>query len=304
MKRILYTIVFACALVACNIEAPYITEAKGIEFEATEVMGTQMTVNCKPEDDRSYYYFSIMEYADYVNLNMTDAHFMTITLDSLYREYLDWRYAYLYNNEEYIMSFRNHSFHYGNSSRFFINLKPKTDYLIYGFTINPEDIQSPIGKLYTKRVQTTEVNNEVSPMVIDFRYDISNVSNTMQESTGDDFSQIEYADAIFSIRPSIDGKPTKDPYMVEIISDETLQRDFDGDIGKYADFIVEITLNGIITSDAIHRDIAMHKYYVELGKGYTIIAAAFRKSYRQALYYKHFTAAAGQSEGYSHEMYK
>lgn len=291
-------------MAACNIEAPYITDAKGLEFEAVDVMGTQMTVHCTPEDDRSYYYFSIMTQREYKNLNMTDGHFMTVMLDSLYREYLDWRRDLLYNNEEYIMSFRNHSFHYGHASRFFTNLMPETDYIIYGFAINPEDIQLPIGKLYTQSVRTTKINNDVSPMVIDFRYDISPVIDTTYWTTdGTDIQMELVSEAIISVRPSVNGKPTKDPYVFQIIDDETLNKQYGGDIGKYADQVVAGILSGDYPS-LIRRDINMERSYMQPGKGYTIMAAAYRTSYRKALYYMHLYAEPGASQNYSHELYK
>lgn len=305
MKKTILLIAMACALAACNIEAPYITEAKGLTFEANNIMGTQMTVHCTPEDDRSYYYFSIMTQTEYKELDMTDGHFMTIMLDSLYRNYLDWRRDLLYNNEEYIMSFRNHSFHYGHASQFFTNLKPETDYVIYGFVINPEDIQLPIGKLYTQNVRTTKVINDVSPMVIDFRYDISPTIDTVFWSVDGEMHADPILEAIVSIRPSIDGKPTKDPYVISYISDDELNQTYGGDIGKYADQIVALIFSGNVDqSGLIHRDIKMYQTELDYGKGYTIMAAAYRTSYRDALYYLHIDAVPGASQSYSHELYK
>ena len=304
MKKTILFIALACAMAACNIEAPYITEAKELKFDAVEIMGTQMTVNCTPEDDRSYYYFSIMKNTDFTNLGMSDAHFMTVMLDSLYRDYLDWRRDLLYDNEEYIMSFRNHSFHYGHASRFFTNLLPETEYVIYGFVINPEDIQLPIGKLYTKVVKTTEVINDISPMVIDFRYDISpKLDTTYWTTDGTDINMELVSEAIISVRPSINGKPTKDPYVFHIIDDEILAAHYGGDIGVYADNVVAGILSGDYPS-LIRRDISMERYYMEPGKSYTVMAAAYRTSYRKALYYLHIVAEPGVSQNYSHELYK
>lgn len=304
MKKTILLIAMACALAACNIEAPYITEAKGLTFEANNIMGTQMTVHCTPEDDRSYYYFSLMTQTEYKELDMTDGHFMTIMLDSLYRNYLDWRRDLLYNNEEYIMSFRNHSFHYGHASQFFTNLKPETDYVIYGFVINPEDIQLPIGKLYTQNVRTTKVINDVSPMVIDFRYDISpKIDTTYWTTDGTDINMELVSEAIISVRPSVNGKPTKDPYVFHIIEDEVLDTHYGGDIGVYADQVVAGILSGDYPS-LIRRDISMERYYMEPGKSYTVMAAAYRTSYRDALFYLHIDAIPGASQNYSHELYK
>ncbi len=299
-KNIFHTILCALVLCACNTEAPYITKDTEITFEAINVMGTQMSVIATPKDDRAYYYFNIIEKSKFEQMNLTDEHFMTVTLDSLYRSYLDWRKDYLFRNEEYITSFRSHTFHYGTFESFYINLRPQTEYLVYGFVINPVNIQLPVGKLHKMYIKTTDIIHDVSPMVIDFKVNTDD-HYAYYPNPMDPDNPMKFVDGIISIRPSVNGRPTKDPYVFSFISDKDLAEMYDNSIEAFVDTIVAYLATSPYAQSFIQRDIYMMDVVFDVDEGYWLVGAAYRTSYKQALFTRRFQSHTGLKLDYGHD---
>lgn len=290
MKKILFILSIAFTLIACETRSPYITQDTPLHFETSDVMGTQMTVSAWAEDDRAYYYFGIMEADALENIGINDEHIQTIILDNLYQDYLSWRHDYLVEDQEYIASFESRTFYHSKAQQFFYNLTPETEYVIFGFCINPDNIQKPIGKLYRQRVCTTPVNYDVSPMVIDIMVDVE--ETPIGALIGAWF------------RPSINGHATKEPYICGIVSDSELEHEYNGSIKKYADAQVQqiSSLDDEQLESKLHRDISGEGGgpYM-LNEGYWIVAAAYRISYAHALYTRHFVATPGLHLEYGHD---
>ena len=89
---------------------------------------------------------------EYDPINKADQ-FMTLMVDSLYIDYLDWRYDYLKNQEDYVADFASHSLQYGDSEKYFQNLRPDTDYWIYAFVVDP-GTKEPFDQLWLTTVHT------------------------------------------------------------------------------------------------------------------------------------------------------
>ncbi|MCQ2334965.1 MAG: hypothetical protein MJZ89_03885 [Paludibacteraceae bacterium] len=287
MKKLLIILFAITALMSCDTRAPYITTDTPLHFEASEVMGTQMSVTAWAEDDRAYYYFDLLEKDFLESIGLNDEHLETLILDKLYQNYLDWRFNYLVENEEYIASFESRTFYHGTAKRFFFNLTPSTEYVMFGFCVNPDNIQKPIGRLYRQPVTTTPVQYDVSPMVIDIMVDV-------------DSSCIS---AWF--RPSVNGHATKEPYICGFVSDSELEFWYHGNIKEYVDAQVkEITAeeNTDLVKERLRRDIygegsGPYMY----NQGYWFVAAAYRISYAHALYTRHFVATPGLHLDYGHD---
>lgn len=292
MKKILLILLAVMGLMACETRAPYITTDTPIHLEATDVMGTQMIVHAWAEDDRAYFYFDLLEKDTLDALEMSDEHLMTLILDKLYQNYLNWRFNYLVKDEEYIASFESRTFFHGKSQRFCYNLKPETEYMMIGFCVNPDKVQKPIGKLYRQQVNTTPVNYDVSPMVIDFMVDV--------ESLG----LPGYALATYHIRPSVNGHATQEPYVVDMVRDSWLQSEFHGSIREYADSMVSRLLRdetGLEVENRLRRDIQGLGEKVNDNTDYWLVAAAYRISYPMAIYTRHFKTTPGLHLPYGHD---
>ena len=291
MKKILTIMLAALGLMACETRAPYITHDSPLHFEATEVMGTQMTIHAWAEDDRAYYYFDLLPKSRLDSLEMSDEHLMTIILDKLYQNYLDWRFNYLVEDQEYIASFESRTFFHGKSQRFCFNLTPETEYEIIGFCINPDNVQKPVGKLYRQRVCTTPVNYDVSPMVIDFMVDVDTLG-------------IGYNYVSFHMRPSVNGHATQEPYVAALVEKGVLDYFYHGSIREYADSMVSRLLRdetGEETTRIMYRDITGLGEMARSNAEYWLVAAAYRISYPKAIYTRHFKATRGLHLPYGHD---
>lgn len=291
MKKILLILFATMGLMACETRAPYITTDTPLHFEATDVMGTQMTINAWAEDDRAYFYFDLIEKDTLDAINMSDEHLMTLILDKLYQNYLNWRFDYLVKDEEYIASFESRTFFHGKSHRFCFNLKPETEYVMFGFCVNPDNVQKPIGKLYRQPVSTTPVNYDVSPMVIDFMVEVDTLG-------------LGYSAILANVRPSVNGHATQEPYVAALIEQGVLDYYYHGSIREYADSMVNRILRdetGEEVSHMLKRDIDGFGEMAHTNATYWLVGAAYRISYPQAIYTRRFKATPGLRLPYGHD---
>lgn len=286
------------ALTACNTQAPYITHDCEITFKTSDVMGTQLRIFAEPKDDRAYYYYSIISQAAFDSLHIEDYHFMTLMLDSLYRDYLEWRSPLLWENEEYITDFRSFSFNYGPSDRYCVGLTPNTDYMIYGFCINPDNIQQPIGKLYRQSIRTGAVDLAVSPTVFDF-------SVVMEQKVYEG----TYGSMQVTARPSLDGHLSREPYLFFVFPESEFQDEpYNGNlilftmvVSSYLQYVVQ---NSITSSKyLLYSDISSisNAFFPEDGEKYVALAAAYRISWPKALYMLHFEYEKDAKINFTHE---
>lgn len=291
-------------LTACNIESPYIKTGTRLTFKTSDVMGTQMMVSAHPEDDRSYYYFDILEKSKYDSMKLNDEHFMAIMLDSLYRYYLDWRSSYLWTNEPYIAEFRSFAFYYGDAQRYFISLTPNTDYVIFGMNINPDDIQYPVGHLYKQYVRTGDVDYKVSETVFDFA--VKMYDKPTMFGGGECLLNA-------TIRPSKEGHLSREPYLALMISDKDMGNEelpyelrLTQYIREYAEMVQwAIAQNPQSADRFLKKDITYLSIFnygaIEPGEWVTVIATAYRISWPKALYVRHFQYQPGTELPYAHD---
>lgn len=105
----------------------------------------------------AYYVTGCMAVNDQYDPINKSEQFMTLMVDSLYIDYLDWRYNYLKNQEDYIADFASHSLQYGDSERYFQDLQPDTDYWVYAFVVDPGS-KEPYDQLWLETVHTDSLS--------------------------------------------------------------------------------------------------------------------------------------------------
>ncbi|MCF0176777.1 MAG: hypothetical protein HUJ94_08055 [Bacteroidales bacterium] len=297
MKNRLTTYALAAALslllsTSCKkVDSPFIIKDTDLHFSVEKLMGTQATVRVEPEDYRSYYHFEVRKKESMDAMNISDDHFMMLCLDSLYRKFLDWRYPYLVENEEYIAEFTSHGLHYGASSKFLLQLEPNTDYQAIGFCVDPITRKS-CGRLQRFNFRTTETNTEyISKMQIDF-------SLEMTGSTQNGLLRI-------MIRPSEGGKATKESFIWDIVDGNVLDNQYGGNVAAFAgNRIQELSRDPEVLKSKVLVDIcSIQLTGLEEGKEYCIVASPYLITWLHSLYYIRFTFELGKTIHYTHEKY-
>lgn len=102
----------------------------------------------------TYYVTGCMKVNDQYDPVGKPRQFMTLMVDSLYQDYLRWRYDYLKDQEDYIADFASHSLQYGESEKYFQNLEPCTNYWIYAFVVDPDKKEPSTDVIWMETVTT------------------------------------------------------------------------------------------------------------------------------------------------------
>lgn len=157
MKRIALVLAALLLLLAgCKTESKY--HLLGVKFEIEIATVTKGYVHAYFYPSTvAYYVTGCMPVNDWYDPVNKPDQFMTLMVDSLYVEYLDWRYDYLKNQEDYIADFASHSLQYGDSERYFQDLQPDTDYWVYAFVVDP-GTKEPFDQLWLTTVRTDSLS--------------------------------------------------------------------------------------------------------------------------------------------------
>lgn len=155
MKRVAAFLLLAVLpLSSCLTQSKYHVYGVDVEIDVNDVSSGYVRADFSTSRDAYYVTGCIPVESEYDPVNKAEQ-FMTLMVDSLYRNYLDWRYEYLKDQEDYIADFASHSLQYGDSERYFQGLSSNTSYWIYAFVVNP-DSKEPSGRLFLKSVTTVE----------------------------------------------------------------------------------------------------------------------------------------------------
>lgn len=154
--------------VSCRISPEYgVSGTKiNLEIKPENVCASYLTVGVKLDDDRNYYYVGAIPVSDY-DVREDNVHFMQLCMDSLYVDYVNWRYDLLVESEKYIASFESHYLYYGNAEISVLELKPETKYLVFAFCVNP-DTKEPVGEMYWQHVTTKKFSRNDQTFQIKF----------------------------------------------------------------------------------------------------------------------------------------
>ena len=276
---------------ACQLkyEPAFKTAGTPIRFDVTNNYGIQFGIQATPGNDATYYYFSLMGKEAFDRAHGSDASFMEYITDSLRQDFdlwKQWEAEYL-ERQLYFADFTSFYCHLGTSGKRFTNLHPSTEYVAFGFCMDPTT-QKPVGELSSRTVTTAPVSGEVSPMVIDFRVTLSYLGSD--------------ALGLFSARPSVDGKPTNEPYLWGIVRTEELDSHHEGDLMAYLRELLGFYETFDDLNMDVSRDISTRQNSrIRMGEEYVLWGFAYRPSWEQAVFTLHFTAEPHLEMGYTRD---
>ncbi|MGN0189112.1 MAG: hypothetical protein ACI395_06315 [Candidatus Cryptobacteroides sp.] len=159
MRRIVPIIPFVALLAAaCSTEAVYNTKDVTLTLEIRQVSAGFCEAYFRTDKD-AYFYVAAEEAREGVDPLSMEKQFKTLSLDLAYKNYINWRYEHLLKGEPHIAEFSSHSLQYVEQDYFFNDLKPDTDYWIYGFVVDPKT-NSPCGDLILQTIHT-KVSSEI-----------------------------------------------------------------------------------------------------------------------------------------------
>ena len=289
------------ALVAslCVLSCSYKPEVKGVdtsfEISVSELKGTQLRVSVVPSNDICWYYFdvvSLSDYEEYLRESGNDQKLMQSVIDSAYTLYKDLVEVYRdYLGAKYVGDFDDIALYFGTNSLYFTGLTPETDYYVICFSIDPVN-RKPVGPLNKYRFRTTAISPELSKMSLDFLLQ--------------DGSECLY----YYTKPTIDGAICREPYLVDIVSDEEL-KEYEGKGGLVAyarDWYYDKLEKGLIDY-YLRNDISRNEYYdidrMAENKGYTVFGAPYniRNLEEGTLFSLHFVYKPGMTtKKYAHDL--
>ncbi len=254
MSKYLHTtLVCAVALIitACNNgEAEYITRPTPI---AITVLTDKMTagtaqVLLEPEDDRAYFYVECIERSKaYTPSTATlNRDYMILVMDSLYRDYLDWRKYWLKQGERYIAPFSSHVLWYGAQTAHFTNLEPQTEYMVYAFCVNPVSNQ-PMGNLYYTYFTTDSLHN------VDLTFQFSIEQNNLYVMPSDDQTY----------------------YICDCIDSDRFQAEYSGSAIGYLNYLIETYKAFGLMDYILMQNAQQMLFFPEPDSRYVLLAAGY-----------------------------
>lgn len=279
-------------LSACQLkyEPAYKTTGTLISFVVSNDHGIQLELQATPGNDATYYYFSLMEKGAFERAHKSDAAFMEHIVDSLrqdFDQWKDWETDFL-ERTLYFADFASRYCHLGAFGKLFTNLTPSSEYVAFGFCLNPAT-QEPVGELSSQIITTAPMSGDVSPMVIDFRVSLSYYDSD--------------AIGLFSARPSVGGKPTTEPYIWGVVRTDELDSFHNGDLMAYLRELLD-NFEALGNLDmVISRDISSKlNSRIVMEKEYVLWGFAYRPSWEQAVFTLHFTSEPKLEIGYTRDL--
>ena len=260
MKKL--ALVFAALLfmlAGCKTESKYHLLGVKFEIEVSSVTKGYIHTYFYPSTV-AYYVTGCMPVNDNYDPINKSRQFMTLMVDSLYIDYLDWRYDYLRNQEDYIADFASHSLQYGDSEKYFQNLQPDTDYWVYAFVVDP-GTKEPFDKLWLTTVRTDSLST--CRAFFETRVQSSYFYMYPRESEGGEIlGSVPYTGGIVDALDLMEAFP--------------LPLDFEGKLDKYSEraynlavdygILDDITYTGVKQINYAGRFKNGHTYYIIIGE--------------------------------------
>jgi len=154
MKKFLIILSVAAVIAAaCDPIPEYATKKVEIEMQLDAVSAGFIQATFIPSKP-AYYAVSFDKVRQGVDPQEYKTNFMELVVDSLYVEYVQWRYSHLMKGEKYVADFASHSLKYGKTTYTQHFLEPDTDYWMYCFVVDPTS-NKPVGDLFCEVVRTT-----------------------------------------------------------------------------------------------------------------------------------------------------
>jgi len=253
MKKVLFLISFIALLSSCNTTSIYTTDPCNISIhiESGTPTASYVLANFRPEDNQVYYIAGIVTLERFSSVK-NDTRFMQMCIDYEYKEYINWRYDLLEEEEEHIATFSSHCLSYGEDSRYFRDLSPNTTYVLYAFCVDP-DILKPTGNLFHIPFTTSELRQSNLTFQVMFKEREDDIHVTIMPSNDNEHYVWNWEDISYLEEYRL----TVDTYIKSFISSVK-----DYDLGEY------LYVKGAQTYKCTEGDI-------EEGHKYVVMAAGF-----------------------------
>lgn len=291
MKRIFCIIATLYALCSCSSKPMVMGVDTTLDFEISNLQGTQLRVTATPQFDMCWFLFDILSVDEFQKrvAGTTEEAFMQSALDNLGKQYEDIAGAYRENGAAYVAAFDDMMLYFGKSSVYYTGLTPETDYYVLGFCVDPMK-RKPSGPLQKMKFTTTAISPEPSNMVLDFMVQ--------------DGEKCLY----YYTKPTLDGKLCRDPYLVDLVPQEVIDEKAGGDIVKYAAIWYAEKLADGTVSQYIRTDISRNEDYTfgpqDEGKKFVVFGAPYNINNRDKIFSKSFKYYKGITmRNYSRDLY-
>jgi len=166
-RNIFAILASAVTIISCSDVAPYKTEGVQIDMNILQLSAGFCQVEFVPSDD-AWMFLDMVEAQPDLDPYKFSSQMMNLSIDYAYKEYINWRYDYLYDGVEHVADFASHCLYYGETTYIFNRLKADTDYWLYCFVVDPES-DKPTGDLFLQTVHTAAQ----STIPVYFDYSIS-----------------------------------------------------------------------------------------------------------------------------------
>lgn len=280
IKTILSVAVAAISLHSCSYKPEVHKHDTVLTFTIDSLKGTQLLLNVKPADDLVNYIVDVVPAADLDDAlarggeDLVFEYFINYLEDAA-RQRME---MFREHGDHYIASFEDIALYTSYLSKYIINLTPLTDYAVVGFCIDP-DSKKPLGRMQTLRFRTTDIHPAPSRMELSF----------MIQDTERYF--------YYYVKPLLDGKLCREPYLSDVVEDEVLYGKFDGDISAfiqdwYQEKVKEGTISQYLKND-ISRNICPIIDKSCGGNGYTVIGAPYNLRNMDQVFHYHFVYQPG-----------
>jgi len=281
-RPVIFLLALLCA-VSCQYKAEIHYNDTQLNFRLDSLKATQAYLSILPDDDMVYYTVNIISVDSLNKLMALGGEALVFEkhmsyLDAYYKDVKEY-----FSGAAYQASFDDVCLTKSQKMKFITGLEPESDYVVFGFCINPDNRQA-LGAMQVKAFTTPDFDGKPSRMEIKF----------MIQDTDECF--------YWYTKPTVDGKVTKDPYVADIVADEVLYADpYYGDISTYALVRYAYLKNKGLLDYYVHSDIsriaAEDVKSGDEGKGYTLLAVPYNLLNLSNVYHLHFTYTPGIKTG-------
>lgn len=277
-------------LYSCDSRQEFIKYPTKLNFTVTERGVANVKITITPDEDRVYFYATVISKDSLDALKITDAEYLDQCI-SIARDTYEYVDSVAWQGKKYKCSFYDYAMGYATVSRTFTGLEMGTKYVVLARCYNP-DINQCMGYVQTFEFSTLDISEvKESDMKFDF----------MVVTKGEDEVRLY-------VKPQYENKTgiSKDIYLTpEIMPKAVVDTVFGGDVLNVIDYLLEKAPE---LDYYLHRDISelyyeTDYYYYEfnLGEEYVAIACPYSLDYADHIYTLTFVYDRDLKIDYSHD---
>lgn len=287
------------AAVSCSFEPPTIPHSTRIDIKVdpSSVKGTQAYMTFTPEDDRVYYTYDIISFAEYdegIRKFGSEEAKVNAALKEMYDSYAN-DFREYYRDHAYIASFKNSQLNYGAATHLAVNLTPETDYYAIAFCVDciNDSTFRLNGEMCKEKFRTTEVQWDLSKMQLEYM---------VRDYDGKLYCYAK--PTYFNYDLQHNGKICRDPYIVDMISEKKLNEVYGGDVFSFAAAYYRLISESGFLSEYLNTDISRKEYNLnpdDEDEWFYIVGAPLNITNLELLYILKFQYKRNMSTKYSSE---